>query len=426
MTAATVITSILEYSDTTITSLSTIQNLNASLDIWTSIPTSLVSGSVYHSTRLANYSATTLGWGNQVVLYPTPFVEISRIMYAPGVNVIESGTSICEALPLTPPNPASHWSNLPTPYVFVPTPSTVWVGPGNVVVPTGILDAWIAQEPSITEKYPDLPNCSPLSGTGEPTIHIPVNGLTDHSTTTIKIDGGGGGDQPSPTPEPTPTSTPEPVVTPEPTPSSRESTPSSEPSLGPGPSGDSPQSTGGGASPSPESSLGDTNPPPASSNGQNPPPAGTSGSAPQPSGGNPPSITTGGSIPPQVSNSPTLPRPSLPVVVVPAPSGTGIVLPDDATLTPGQTTTFSGIEIFVPTAQPTGTLSVIVVDGTTQSLATEAPIPIYVPTAPPPSGSGAEATGTSTGTPEEHIGAARTQKVESWVFLAAAGIVALL
>jgi hypothetical protein len=184
MTAATVITSILEYKESTVTTSSTIYNTDASSKLWSEIPGSLISG-LFPSTVLTNQTAVTTGWGDQVVTAPTPYVTVGIVLYAPGSMVTESGTSSCKPADLGGP-PYDYWSILDPPYVFIPTPTTQFRGPAMVTAPSGILDAWIDQEPTITEKYPLLPSCSPVSGTGEPVIHIPVSGVTEHSTTTIR------------------------------------------------------------------------------------------------------------------------------------------------------------------------------------------------------------------------------------------------
>lgn len=402
MTAATVVTSILEYNHTTITSLSTILLVNASSSLWSSVPPGLVSGSVYYSTVLADQTATTTGWEDQIILNPTPFIAASFVLYASGHSTTISGTPTCQQLGFQGhPDPMMHMSKLSTPYVFIPTPTPAfeWIGPTYASAPKDILDVWIAQQPDITKDIPDLTNCEPFEGPGEPTIHIPVSKLTDHSTTTIKVDGGGGGNQPGPAPEPTPSMTPEPIVTPEPSSSFAEpaSNPAPEPSAESSPATvNPPQSTKGDTGSPPASPGGDTNSSPATSRGQAPP-AGTSAGvqnplSSQPAEGDQPPASTGGNML-QVSNLPILPGPTPPVVLVPAPTGSAVVLPGGTTLTPGQTTTVSGIEIIVPTAQPTEIIlpggetltpgitttvsgfnivvptnapSVIVVDGTTQ------------------------------------------------------------
>lgn len=187
VTTATVVTSILEYKESTVTTSSTIQNPDATSSLWSEVPTSLING-LLTSTKFAFEPTITTGWEDQVIVNPTPFVEVSLILYAPGSIATESGTPTCVPMDLGGP-PENFWSILDTPYVFVPTPTTVWEGPAYVTAPTGVLDAWIAQEPAITEKYPDLTKCQPYAGTGEPTIHIPVEAKTEHSTTTVSVYG---------------------------------------------------------------------------------------------------------------------------------------------------------------------------------------------------------------------------------------------
>ncbi|KAF2280770.1 uncharacterized protein EI97DRAFT_8100 [Westerdykella ornata] len=369
-TVATVVTEYLQYNNTVIpNATSTIYNEVKPDDFYTSISTDLLPGVLVYE-RTAIHLTTVLSdyWGDSVMSYPTPFVEVHQIAYADGgIGTDTAGAQTCTPAPFSG-DPQSSFYYLSEGYVFAPE-TTAWTGPANdVEAPTGVLDAWIAQTPDITSKIPWLKKCSSLPGSGEPSIHVPVTALTEHSKKTIQMTGVAPGqpDQPAqstaapelsssrppiatqpivsnPFPRPTRTSGPQPNPQ-----TSLPGSPDASPQPNPNPNPETPNP--GNQNPG-NQNPGNQNPGNQNPGSQNPGNQNPGNQNP----GNPDPNNPGANVPSNSPQpSPILPGPSLPIPVIPAPNNPGVVVPGGPTLTPGITTTISDHEIIVPSSPPTG------------------------------------------------------------------------
>lgn len=322
-------------------------------------------------------------------------------MYLSGSWVTQTqGSSSCAAT-----NGPAGWVHLPTPYVYVEDPPVTRTD--NAILPsppTDIIEKAVSQDPGLLKEWPGLTDCELVSGTGQPTVHVPVTALTSHSSTTIRKAG--------PAPAPTTKSAVPPTQPAVPSETSQPNRPSdapAEPSVAPQPVEPPPQvssdvktssaikeTSGGGPTPQPSQPQQPQEPqqpqqsqqptrPTRPTQSQQPPQESQVNSAPA-EGGTPLHSETG-SRPIESSvadGEPTLPFPILPA---PAPTAPGsqdqttstpkpgaVVLPNDQTLQPGQVTTISGVAVSVPTprpATPSASTKVTVVDGTTTLVVVE-------------------------------------------------------
>jgi hypothetical protein len=327
---------------------------------------------------------------------PTPFVRVVQYGWIIGTWTTNTRGPSCKST-------ATFNSNgptlLPTEFGYIEDPP-ISRSTGNAYAnpppASDFINHWIKYEPTITEKFPFIKTCSIPSGSGEPSVHVPVTGLTGHATTTIRMNGNG----PSP-PDSTTSRVPaEPITTREPTTTNApEPGPTSETSVNP-----------------PPASTTTTNAPPGNTNPSEPeqPPSATTGlnPNPNPNPNNPqqPAPTTAG---PPSNNNPSNPNPSqgpgspLPIDLTPVPapvpapaapttagappatqpiSPPAVILPNGETLLPGTLTTISDHTVSIPTDAPSTTVidgttvqapPIVVVDGTTATLApTDVPAPV--------------------------------------------------
>jgi hypothetical protein len=381
-TVATVVTQYLQYNNTVIPNTTTIYNDRKKVESILTPPRNVITnGNLQYTLTFLDWETTIKSdpklrlppdgglfeptairadyfWENSIMTAPTPFVLVNSIGYAPGA--MASGGSSCtmvkipqESNPNFPLREAglSTGYDLDPPYVFVPSPTTIWRDRGFATPPAGILDAWISQMPNITDQYPWLRECTPLPGSGEPSVHVPVTALTAHATTTIFMPGMGGVGANPEAPKTTPPATSSTPLEPQ--------APSSE---------------------AREDSSKDTDPPLQTSAPQAPNTNPTNAQSTPPENAPSPVVTPSQFL--GVLPNPSFPIPLTPIVVTtvhsrasgsqasgpqasgPQASGPdeppdqpvslpGLILPDGSTLLPGSTVIISDIQITVPTDVPT-------------------------------------------------------------------------
>ncbi|KAJ4994289.1 hypothetical protein SVAN01_00118 [Stagonosporopsis vannaccii] len=429
---ATVVTSYIQYDNTVLTELATITNPGAPIG---SIPNDIIpTHNVYRGTTLANQS-TIASYPTTIIASPTPHIVVNAFIFFTGSQTTNTiGASSCSFSGGTVDR-----FGLRTPYIYVEDPPVTRTDgamlPGP---PTDIVDQIIIQNPTVTIKYPYLTDCPIESGTGQPTVHIPVTALTSQSSTTIRRQG----DAPvpttsngSPTTQESETSEPAPgpstiAVEPSSTSNRPETPPTTQAPSGPEPT--TPTNPPSSTVVDPPSPPEDTQAPPENTQ---PPPQNTQAppqntqappedtQAPPANSQSPPDSdpTTAGNQPSSVFITPPAPgntQPtagpvapsntlSLPFSIVPVPVPTvaptndapstddsppaggnptstpnpgAVVLPGDQTLNPGQQTTLSGVVISVPSLSvpdSDATAPVVIIDGATST------VTVVQPTAPP-------------------------------------------
>ncbi|KAH7084865.1 hypothetical protein BKA63DRAFT_4473 [Paraphoma chrysanthemicola] len=398
----TVITQYLQYNNTVVTTLSTrttgLKPSSAPQNI-ISAPTGTMftySGSRYHTEDFTVYP------GEVTMASPTPYVHVTMFQYLSGILTTLDGTETCS---FSGTSLNSDHLYLRTPYIYLDGKtykSPQWLPPA----PSAFIQQVASQNPLYTSVFTDLLNCTIISGTGEPTVHIPVTALTSYESTTIRMTGTPPPAASTPAPEPSPPPAPASSLVPPPASTRPPQSPvQPDPTPVPQPSATQP-------APAPVPQPSDLGPSPPV-NTPNPPidtlepPTGASpSSAPLPGASNPP--------PPQDDNQPPgddetdPPSPSLPIPIVPVPipdttrtqdngvtnvpTPGGVVLPGDQTLNPGDATTLPGGNVIsVPINTPIVIVDdaarspqpvppVVVVDGTTVTLpggpASTPPVPV--------------------------------------------------
>ncbi|KAH7094511.1 hypothetical protein FB567DRAFT_5407 [Paraphoma chrysanthemicola] len=395
----TVITQYLQYNNTVLTSLSTrttgLRPSSAPQDI-ISAPTGTMftySGSRYHTEDFTVYP------GDVTMASPTPYVHVTMFQYLSGILTTLDGTETCS---FSGTSLNSDHLYLPTPYIYLDGKtykSPQWLPPA----PSAFVQQVASQYPLYTSVFTDLLNCTIISGTGEPTVHIPVTALTSYESTTIRMTGAPPPAESTPRPEPSPPPAPASSLVPPPASTRPPQSPAQpDPTSVPQPS-----ATQTNPAPVPQPSNLGPSPPINTPN----PPIDTleppTGASPSP----PPIPGASNSPPPQDDDQPPRddetnpPSPSLPIPIVPVPipdttrtqdtgvtnvpTPGGVVLPGDQTLNPGEVTTLPGGNIIsVPiivivddaTPSPLPVPPVVVVDGTTVTLpsgpASTLPVPI--------------------------------------------------
>lgn len=323
--------------------------------------------------------------------------------------------------------------SLETPYVMIEDPPVTRTDQAFLPPPpTDFMSSAVLQNPTLLERLPYFTDCTIISGTGQPTVHIPVTALTSHSSTTIRRSGDASvstttsGKAPTPTltsqdvptstttgnnvPAPTDTSSsaiaptttsssaPVPTSTDEDVPAPTTTTKAASPPLGTEPAQPGTNTPGDGLTTAPNRPTVPAIPqvpeqPNPTNVGTNPPNGPISPTLPsqpeQPPVSNPPVPSrTNNALPPTIpSKEADLPFPIIPVPVPTAtsagssPSTTAnpgaVILPGDQTLNPGQETTVSGVVISVPSNQPVdanASPSVIIADGRTSTVLAATPV----------------------------------------------------
>ncbi|KAF2500081.1 hypothetical protein BU16DRAFT_556569 [Lophium mytilinum] len=331
ITYATVLTQYLQYNNTVILNTTTIYNASATQG--PVVPTDIIPGYLIYSETFFDIG-TTIDLNTTTLTYPTPYVAINSAFYITGTYSMSAGEQMCQQ-DLQGFDPVSTVIQLTAEYDFVPATSTFWSDATYVNAPTQLKDTILAI-PSVTESFLMIASCSLVSGSGQPSVHLPVSALTTHDSTTISVGGFFSGSVGSPAAQ----------VTPPPISSSQYTPPPSSVGNGPPPpaSENQPSSTPPAAS----SAVGAPTLPssansalPVSSVAINASPA--SQNEPSSSGSiqTPPPVVV---IPPAGVSSIQIGSSIMPVSFASA-SGGGIVLPGGATLSPGAVTTINGVGV---------------------------------------------------------------------------------
>ncbi|KAL9091092.1 MAG: hypothetical protein Q9165_005019 [Trypethelium subeluteriae] len=106
-------------------------------------------------------------------------------------------------------NSAAFTFELNPEYPLMDVNVSQWEGDDFDTVPSGLID-FMASIPSITKVWPYMTNCFPGGFEGQPTVHIPVNELTNTQSSTITVAGNAPGSGRLPTPQPAPIPPPQP------------------------------------------------------------------------------------------------------------------------------------------------------------------------------------------------------------------------
>ncbi|KAF2814038.1 uncharacterized protein BDZ99DRAFT_473163 [Mytilinidion resinicola] len=348
ITYATVLTQYLQYNNTVILNTTTIYNASATQGLV--VPTDIIPGYLLYSETFFDIG-TTIDLTTTTLTYPTPYVAINSAFYVTGTYSMSAGEQMCQQ-DLQNFNPVSNIIQLTAEYDFVPATSTFWSAGTYVNAPTQLKDTILAI-PSVTESFPMIASCSLVSGSGQPSVHLPVSALTTHGSTTITVGGFFSGSVGSSAAE----------VTPPPVSSSQYTPPPSSAGNGQPPASENQPSSAPAAPPASSSVIGAPVPPssangasPISSVANNPPPTSQNQPSSHASIQTPPPVVV---IPPAGVSSIQIGSTVIPVSFASA-SGGGIVLPGGATLSPGIVTTINGVGISLAPSE-----TAVVVGGST-------------------------------------------------------------
>ncbi|KAI9659022.1 MAG: hypothetical protein M1821_001982 [Bathelium mastoideum] len=264
VTVATVITNYIQYNNTVLPgNMTTIYNHNATSDLYgfysiyslSGVPTTLdLGGNIYGGTSILKATELVID-STLTITSPTPFMgfDYAGIWTGPPFQPTPGGSYVCYtesteiesglttdhgtttiepyATLIQPNNPLITVSGdaemapltfpLNPEYAYLDVNISGWQGDDFGAIPQGFIK-WLESVPSVTSKWPYLTNCFPAGFEGEPTVHIPVNELTNTLSSTITVAGNAPGTGPSPAPQPGPHSG-QPTSAPMPSPSNQPS-----------------------------------------------------------------------------------------------------------------------------------------------------------------------------------------------------------
>ncbi|KAF2875186.1 hypothetical protein BDV95DRAFT_657345 [Massariosphaeria phaeospora] len=183
-TVATVVTQYLEYDDTTVTTLTTYYNTNATNTESLDMPTNLV-----HEGVETQYIRTTVVFGDNIVTQsitlasPTPFVTVHLVDYGTAHETVNAYGTNCG-------NPHVDRTVLSSLEVDILLHTSGWWDRTQYVsLGQEFMGMLVTQLEAKGTTIPGLESCTVEEGEGAPTVHVPVNALTEHSETTTQMPG---------------------------------------------------------------------------------------------------------------------------------------------------------------------------------------------------------------------------------------------